>query len=152
MDPIQGLIGARVVGCDSLPDERHAASVEMDGRSYPWWRWADIVEPEPGTEVWARFADQFYAGKAAVTHRDRVTFVGPDGEPSFFMAVLAKVAKQARLSARELPERVLTARRDDYGFALNFDDVDHETPAPAGAKYVVGRDRLSPAGVAVWVR
>ena len=76
---VSALIGARVRTFDTLPDGG-AGTVRGAGKTHTWSTWAHLLDPDPGTEVLASYADQFYAGTAAaVTRRlgkGSVTYVG----------------------------------------------------------------------------
>jgi len=152
--PILPLIGAAIDGYDSLP-EVATAHVAFDSHSrYAWGVWGDLIQPNPGTEVLARYADQFYAGTAAVTTRShgrgRVTYSGVYGEQPFHDALVKKLAELSGLHHAPLPNRVSVYRRGPYTICLNYTDKSVEAPAPAGVTYVVGSSRIEPAGVAVW--
>lgn len=152
--PIHDLVGARITGYDSLPEETFGV-VEMNGAKHKWGAWGDQAQPEAGTEVWATYADQFYAGTAAVTHAWRgkgsVTFVGPVDSDSLAEAVTEKVLSMAGVGVSKVPApSVRVHRLGEITVALNFSPEAVEAPAPLGAKFVVGERRIPPAGVAVW--
>ena len=151
--PVRPLIGADVTGYDALPADV-VGRVDFDGRTFGWTWWGDQLEPHAGTEVLGRYADQFYAGAAAVTRCRRgagsVTYCGPVGSAELADAVMARVAADVGLAVVALPHRVRVRRRGPYTVALNYADTAHPTPAPAGAVYAVGGPTLPPAGVAVW--
>lgn len=153
--PIWELIGAKVLMNDMLPAD-YKAKVAMDGNTYEWNNWADIAEPMPGTAVWATFADQYYAGRAAVTHRKlgkgSVTFVGPDTDDGALeKATLNKLYKEAGIAVLNLPEHLVMEYRDGFGVALNYHSTQNvEVPLPANAKILIGEKNLKPAGVLVW--
>jgi beta-galactosidase len=80
-EPIYRLIGAAIPSYDVLPPPVKG-KVMYRGLPYEWGSWGDILEPNPGTSVIARYGDQFYARKAAaVTHslgKGTVTYIGVD--------------------------------------------------------------------------
>ena len=109
----------------------------------------------PRTKVLAKYADQFYAGAAAVIQCRRrnggaVTYCGVHGEQSFTDALMEKLAAQAGLTTTPLPSRVQLIRRGPYRVLLNYQDTIFNAPAPRGARFVVGSRRVDPAGVAIW--
>jgi beta-galactosidase len=154
--PILPLIGASIDGYDSLRDDRFG-EIEFAGQMYRWGVWGDQVMPNSGTEILATYADQFYAGAAAVTRRKlgegSVTYFGVFSEQPLVDAVVESLAKSIghrHLEARLVPNRVQVLRRGPYRIALNYQDQPAPTPAPASAKYVIGSAKLGPADVAVW--
>jgi beta-galactosidase len=152
--PIHDLIGARVIGYDALPEETFG-TVEMSGKHHKWGAWGDQVQPDAGTEVWACYVDQFYAGTPAVTHAWRgkgsVTFVGPVDAESLAEAVMEKVLPMAGISLQRVPaSNVRIHKLGAITVMLNFSPTAAEAPAPAAAKFLVGERRVPPAGVAVW--
>lgn len=153
-DAISKLIGAKIVMNDMLGSNK-TATVSFDGKSYKWNTWGDMLEPASGTEVWARFADQFYAGKPTVVHRKlgkgTVTYVGTDtGDGKLEKEVLKKVFETAGVAVSELPEGVMVNWRDGFWVACNYSSSNVTLNIPASAKIIFGTKELTPAGVAVW--
>src|SRR3954468_7581256 len=106
---IQPIVCAEVEAYDSLPEDV-VGHVELDGHKYPWGVWGDLLYAAPGTKVLAKYADQFYAGAAAVTQCKQgtatITYCGVYADHSFTDALLERVAKQAELQTHMLPPRV----------------------------------------------
>jgi beta-galactosidase len=154
--PILPLIGASIDGYDSLRDDRFG-QIKFEGKSYAWGVWGDQVTPGSGTETLATYADQFYAGAAAVTRRrlggGTVSYFGVFSEQPLvdaFVESLARIIGSNRLAPRTVPGRVQVLRRGPYRIALNYQDQPVAAPAPASAKFLVGSAKLAPADVAVW--
>lgn len=152
--PMYDLVGARTTGYDSLPEETFA-TVDMGGAKHKWGAWGDQVQPEAGTEVWATYADQFYAGMPAVTHAWRgkgsVTFVGPVDSDSLADAVMERVLPMAGVGVTKVPApNVRVHKLGGVTVLLNFSPDAVECPAPKSAKLLIGERRVPPAGVAVW--
>jgi beta-galactosidase len=151
--PIQPLIGGSIEAYDGLP-QGSLGQVELDGKKYPWGVWGDLLYGEPETKTIARYADQFYAGAAAVIqHRYQgglVTYCGVFGEESFTDALAERLAAQAKLPVTPLPARVHLVRRGPYRILLNYTTAAVEAPAPARTRFVVGTRKVEAAGVAVW--
>jgi len=153
-EPIYGLIGAAIPKYDVLPEGRNGKVIAA-GREYEWGSWADIIEPRPGTEVLASYADQFYKGSAAATsHRlgkGRVVYIGVDSLNGEMEADLLRTvygpggAKPARL-----PLNFMVDWRDGFWVATNFTDNDQTIPAPPDAKILAGSRTIPPGGVAIW--
>jgi beta-galactosidase len=150
---IHPLIGAEVEAYDSLPEDVFG-EVELDGQKHQWGVWGDLLYAAPGTKVVAKYADQFYAGAAAVTQCRHataiVTYCGVFADQGFTDALLAHVAKQAELTTQSLPPRVHLLRRGGYRVLLNYQDQAITAPAPEKAKFLIGSKQVLPAGVAVW--
>ncbi len=154
--PILPLIGASIEGYDSLRDDRFG-QIRFEGKTYPWGVWGDQIAPKAGTEVLATYADQFYAGAAAVTRsrlgQGTVSYFGVCSEGPLvdaFVESLAKSIGSERLRSKTLPSRVQVLRRGPYRIALNYQDQPVKAPAPASAKFLIGSARMAPADVAVW--
>jgi len=151
--PILPLIGGSIEAYDGLP-QGSLAMIEQDGKKYPWGVWGDLLYGEPETKTIAKYADQFYAGAAAVTqHRYQgglVTYCGVFGEETFTDALAERIATQAKLPITPLPPRVQILRRGAYRILLNYTTGAVEAPAPARTRFVVGTRKVEAAGVAVW--
>lgn len=152
--PIYDLIGAKVPFYDLLPDSVQG-TIKFANTTYKWNNWGDILEAQPGTEVWATYSNQYYAGKAAVTNRKlgkgTVTFVGPDTDDGFLEKnVLAKVYQQAGIATDNLPDGIMLDWRDGFWVGVNYSGKPYNVPVAAGAKVLVGEKLLKPASVVVW--
>jgi beta-galactosidase len=153
-EPIYSLIGAKVPFYDLLPDSVQGTA-KLGSMTYKWNNWADVLEAQPGTEVWAAYANQYYSGKAAVTHRKlgngTVTFVGPDTDDGLLEKnVLSKVYQRAGIATDNLPEGVMLDWRDGFWVGVNYSGNSYTIPLPAGKKVLVGDKILRTASVTVW--
>lgn len=151
--PILPLIGGSIEAYDGLP-QGTLAQVEMDGKKYPWGIWGDLLYGEPETKTIAKYADQFYAGAAAVIQNryqgGLVTYCGVFGEEAFTEALAERIATQSKLPITLLPPRVQLLRRGAYRILLNYTTSIVEAPAPPKTRFVVGTRKVEAAGVAVW--
>lgn len=153
--PIWDLIGAKVDYFDQLPSAVEA-HVAFDGRSYTWNVWGDILTPTTSdTEVWASYADQFYAGKPCVVKhtlgKGSVYYVGVWSESKELeKQILRKIYTENGATILDQPDYVFTEFRDGYWVTVNYTSKTVEAPAPAGAAFVIGTRSVAPAGVAVW--
>jgi beta-galactosidase len=69
----------------------------------------------------------------------------------FIEALMEKLAAQAGLTTTAMPSsRVQYIERGAYGVLLNYQDKPVDAPAPRGARFIVGGERVEPAGVAIW--
>ncbi len=153
-EPIYDLIGAKIPFYDLLPDSV-TGTIKAGTQNFGWNNWADVLEADKGTEVWATYSNQFYAGKAAVTHRrlgrGTVTFVGPDTDDGQLeKTVLAKVYQQAGIATDNLPDGVMLDWRDGFWVGVNYSGNAYNVPIPSTAKILIGSKTLKPADVVVW--
>jgi len=151
---VSELIGADIPMFDQMPVDQFA-KVSFDGKTYEWNNWADILEPTTNTSVWATYSDQFYAGKAAVVHRQigqgSVTYIGCDTDNGLLeKEVLKKVYKSAGLPSIELPEGINMQWRDGFWVAINYSSDAVKLEIPENAQIIFGSRELKPAGVVVW--
>jgi beta-galactosidase len=153
-EPIHNLIGGKVSFYDLLPDSVQG-SVTAGVRRYQWNNWADILEPFQGTEIWATYTNQYYAGKAAVIHRKlgkgTVTYIGPDTDNGALEKdILKKVYQRAGIGVMDLPEGVIMEWRDGFWVAVNYGEKSFTLPIPATSKILIGSRVLGTAKVTVW--
>jgi len=152
---IYPLIGARIPFYDLLPVGVNGR-VKADGKEYAWGSWGDIVEPDEGTEVLARYADQFYAGRpAAVTHKlgkGTVTYIGVDTlDGELERALMHRVYESAGAAPANLDPNFLVEWRDGFWVATNFTSKAESIPAQAGAQILVGQREVPPGGATIWI-
>ena len=152
--PIYGLAGLKGLFYDHLPQNYHG-NIEMDGKSYKWNNWADVLTPAPSTEVWAGYADQFYKGSAAVTHRrlgkGTVTYIAADTDDAALEEdVLRRLYSEAGVKVENLPEGVIKEWRDGFSIVLNYRSDAVSIDIPADAEIILGGRELGPAGVVIW--
>jgi beta-galactosidase len=153
-EPIYKLIGGKISFYDLLPDTVFG-TIKMNRKNYKWNNWADIITPDPGTEVWARYTNQYYAGRAAVMSRKlgkgTVTYIGPDTDDgSLEKAVLQKVYQRAGIAVRNLPDGVMLEWRDGFWVGVNYSPKPYTVPLSAKDKILIGTQILKPADVIVW--
>jgi len=152
--PIYDLIGAKIPFYDLMPDTVKG-TIKMGVKDYTWNNWGDVIDPMPGTSVWATYSNQYYAGKAAVISRKlgkgTVTFVGPDTDDGALeKEVLRKVYTDAGIGLQNLPEGVILEWRDGFWVGVNYGAKPYLVPLKAGAKILIGKQLLNPADVLVW--
>ena len=153
--PIYDLIGAAIPRYDVLPDGRNATVTTGAGKSYQWGAWGDLLEPRPGTETLAKYADQFYKGTAAVTWhalgKGHVAYIGVDSLGGEFEAdMLKQIYEKAGVKTASLPLDFMVDWRDGFWVATNFTDHEQSVPAAAGAKMMIGTANVAPGGVTIW--
>lgn len=151
---IDTLIGGHIAFYDVLPSDKWG-TIKVGNDSFKWNDWADILEPNRGTEILASYSNQFYSGKTAATYnmqgKGSVTYIGPatdDGK--FEKNILQKVYSRAGLETVLLPEGLIVEYRNGFGIAINYSSTEVEVPIPANAWIVIGNSKLNTADVVVW--
>lgn len=152
--PILNLIGAKIPMFDLIPNSIYG-KMEAFGKSYDWNNWGDVLEPNSGTETWGTYTSQFYAGKAAITHRKlgkgTVTYIGVDSDDGQIeLDILKKLFETVKIPFRQVPYGVNMQWREGFYFATNTSSVTVQLPVPNGTKFIIGSSSLKPAEVAVW--
>lgn len=153
-EPIYELAGIKELFYDHLPSSEYS-KVSFEDKNYTWNNWADVLSADKDIETWAEYKDQFYAGKAAVTHKKlnkgSVTYIGIDSDDGKLeKAVLKKVYDLAGAKTEDLPEGVVIEWRDGFWVGLNYNSDPQEIPIPNNAKILIGEKKLQPTGVVVW--
>lgn len=152
--PIKPLIGADIDFFDMLvPDT--TGTVTSGKLKFKWNVWAEILDPETGTEVLASYADQYYSGKAAaVTHKSgkgTVTYIGVATQDGLFERFLVReVYKRANVAIEDLPRGVYHEWRDGFNIAVNYTDKPFNLQMQEGAEILIGSNPLKPADAIVW--
>jgi beta-galactosidase len=152
--PIYKLIGAQIDSYDLLmphsPDH-----VSFNGNRYPWTSWGDLLKPGKGTDTWATYEGDFYAGTPAVisrrTGKGTVTYIGVDSKSGDLeKQVLTKLFRQQNIHIENYPEGIVVEFRDGFGIAMNYSDKVYQFNLPAKATILAGEKDIPPAGVLVW--
>lgn len=151
---IDNLTGNKVDFYDLLLPQ-DPGTVAMEGKSYPWNTWGEMLIPDKGTEVWANYTGEFYEGKPAVTMRHlakgTVTYVGVDSKDgSLEKDVLTKLYATLNIPVMNLPYGVTMEYRNGLGIVLNYSDKPYEFQLPKGSKVLVGDTTIPTAEVLVF--
>jgi beta-galactosidase len=152
--PIWKLIGAEIESYD-LPMPHVPNTVRFGSQGFLWSSWGDLLKPWEGTDTWATYQDDFYAGTPAVVSRrlgkGTVTWVGVDTRSGQLeKLVLARLFDERGIGIESYPEGVVVEYRDGFGIALNYSDKEYAMSLPAGAEVLVGDTKLETADVLVW--
>lgn len=152
--PIYPLIGAEIPFFDLLLDDGKG-EVTMNATAYAWNAWGDVLKPAAGTESIAKYANQFYAGQSAVTHRKlgkgSVTYIGvhtKDGKLE--RDVVREIYKRAGIATEDYPAGVHVNWRDGFWVAVNYTSSPANITLPIGAEVLLGTSPLKSADVLVW--
>ena len=152
--PIYRLIGARELYFDHLPGNQWA-SVEMDGKRYPWNNWGDVIATDGTSHVWASHADQFYKGMAAVLNKrigkGQVTYIGIDSDSGELERDVMRKVYTGKGEVFDLPEGVILEWRDGFWVGMNYTSEPYTFDIPHSANILIGKPELHPAEVVVWM-
>ena len=152
--PMWKLFGAEVLSYDLLmphsPDQ-----IKFNNQEFVWTSWGDLLKPNKGTETWATFEGDFYAGTPAVVSRKlgkgTVTYIGVDSkEGDLEKQVLTKLYKQQGIPVENYPEGIMVEYRDGFGIAMNYSDKVYEMNLPANTEILFGTKAMKTADVLVW--
>jgi beta-galactosidase len=152
--PILDLIGAKISFYDDLPGQL-TGKVSAGDQTYDWGSWAEILEPNEGTEALAKYTDQYYAGGVAAVTRNlgsgTVTYIGVDTIAGNLEAQLIHdVFARAGVAVEQYADGFLVDWRDGFWVATNFTGEAQSIDAPADVKPLIGDRQVPPAGVTVW--
>lgn len=153
---LKDLAGIKMQFFDMMPEDRYA-KVTFSGKNYEWNNWAEVMDPEPGTNVLATYLDQFYKNSAAVTQKKSgkgtVTYIGVETDAFRLEREILKDVFQKKLNRtiEELPDGLDICYRDGFFVALNFHSSEtRSVKVPEKAKILIGDKELKPCGVLVW--
>jgi len=152
--PIYKLIGAEIESYD-LPMPQSVDSVRFEGKPYPWTSWGEILNPDKGTETWAKYEGDFYAGRSAVISgkfgNGTVTYIGLDSKSGDLeREVLRRLFHESGVKAETYPPGIIVEYRDGFGIALNYSDQNFQMKLPASTEIIFGDESIPQAGVLVW--
>jgi beta-galactosidase len=153
-EPIYSLIGAEVSFFDLLLDDGKG-QVQINDVTSVWNAWGDVLKPLAGTETLAKYADQYYAGQAAVTYRrlgkGSVTYIGTHTQDGRLeKAALREVYKRAGMAIENYQEGVYLDWRDGFWVAVNYSSRSAQLTLPRNAEILLGSNPLKPAEVLIW--
>lgn len=136
-----------------LPED--PGKVVMDGKTYTWNTWGEILKPGKDSKVLATYTDEFYEGKPAVTTRKigkgTLTYIGVDShDGALEKDVLKKMYSDFGIPVMDLPYGVTMEYRNGFGIVLNYGDQPYEFTLPKGAKALIGNETIPTAGVLVF--
>ncbi len=151
---INGLIGGEIQSFDMMPPH-HKGQVELDDRLYAWNTWGERIKPDKGTEILARYADQFYQGDVCCLKNNlgkgTIWYIGVDTEAGDLeKEIIRKMYTKNGISVEDYPEGVLVYWRSGFMIAVNYSSENYQIDTSAGAKFIIGDAVLAPADVAVW--
>jgi len=148
------LVGGEMEFYDLL-QESYPDFVSHDNKDYEWFTWGEIFKPSAGTEVWATYKGDFYAGKASVIHRNygkgSVTYIGADTKTGELeKEILKKLYKKANTAILDLPEGILLEYRNGLGIAISYSDKPYNFPLEKDKQILLGNKLMNTTDVLIW--
>jgi beta-galactosidase len=136
-----------------LPEE--PGKVVMDGKTYTWNTWGEILKPGKDSQVWATYIDEFYEGKPAVTTRKlgkgTITYIGVDSKDGAMeQDLLKKLYTHLNIPVMDLPYGVTLEYRNGLGVVLNYSDKPYQFKLPSKSQVLIGETNIPTAGVLVF--
>ena len=136
-----------------LPED--SGKILMDGKTYTWNTWGEILKPGKDSQIWATYTDEFYEGKPAVTTRKlgkgTVTYIGVDSTDGVLEKdLLKKLYAQLNIPVMDLPYGVTVEYRNGLGIVLNYADRSYHFNLPKGAEVLIGEQEIPTAGILVF--
>ena len=136
-----------------LPED--PGKILMDGKTYIWNTWGEILKPGKDSQIWATYTDEFYEGKPAVTIRKlgkgTITYIGVDSTDGVLeKEILKKLYTQLNIPVMDLPYGVTVEYRNGLGIVLNYADEAFNFKLPEGAEVLIGKQTIPTAGVLVF--
>jgi beta-galactosidase len=115
---------------------------------YPVTRWLEHIESDLAPLAVTR------TGRGVWYQKARVQYLAAWPDSALLDAAMRAAAREQGLACLDLPDDLRLRRRGDTIFAINYgpdpiDLADHVPDLPKGA-FVLGEQRLAPAGVAAW--
>ena len=152
--PIYSLIGAKIDFYDLLLPET-PDTIRFDNKPYTWTNWGEILNPQPGTEIWGTYEGDYYTGRPGVIFRKlgkgTVTYVGVDSRNGDLEeAVLEKLYDRLKIGIEHLPVGVHIEYRDGFGIAVNYSDKTEKLPLSPDTQFLIGSSDIPTAGVSVF--
>ena len=152
--PIYNLIGAKIESYD-LPMPQSIDSVRSEGRPFAWTSWGEILNPNIGTQTWAKYEGDFYAGSSAAISRKlghgSVTYIGVDSKSGDLeLEMLRRLFHESGIAIENYPAGIIAEYRDGFGIAMNYSDQNYELKLPDSAEIIFGEKSIPQGGVLVW--
>ncbi|CAM3417177.1 beta-galactosidase [Marinicrinis lubricantis] len=131
MEPLPGPLaktaGIQVEEYDPIGTHVHTLTMN-DDKSYTCTQWCDVIKPVTAETI-AAYADDFFAGKPAVTVHPvgsgKVIYIGTQPEEAFFVDLFQALMEESGIQRfKDLPDGVQISvrqkRNEQYLFVLNL--------------------------------
>ncbi|MDR5752875.1 MULTISPECIES: beta-galactosidase [unclassified Caballeronia] len=106
--------------------------------------WRDFIECGEGVQVDARFAD----GHPAIVSHGSMTYLASLFDDAYTQQVFERIAGQAGLAPRRLPEGVRVSRRGSLTYVFNYGREPYRIDE--AARFVAGQQDVPPQGVSIY--
>ena len=123
-----------------------ARTVQWGNQQFSCDTWVEHLEVDAGVETLAAFAD----GKSALVRKGGRHYLACWPSKSLLEEALKHLLNQANLPVTPLHDDVRVRRRGAISFAFNFGSEPRSAPAPSGARFLLGGERIAPYDVAAW--
>ena len=143
---LRALIDLRVPRVESLRPGAECG-VQLGREQHVCTRWRETLEPGPGVQVLARFAD----GTAALVRQGRTRYLAGWFSAELQRKVLEQAALDAGLAPVRLPPGLRIRRRGGLLFAFNYSDRSHRLQVPH-AEWLLGGATVPSHGLSVACR
>lgn len=141
---LRDLLPLRVLSVETLrPD--CPGTLEALGQIYDSGLWREVIEAD-GCDVLGTYED----GTPALVRSGRTHYLATLTDAAFTTALFADLCKQTGVVTHTLPDTLRIRRRGKLTFAFNYAEVPVQTPAGAGARFILGSATIGPRDLAVW--
>lgn len=142
---LQALVPMRITRVESLRPGI-ARTVAWGNQQFSSDTWIEHVEAGEGVETLATFED----GKPALLRQGRRHYLAAWPSKQLREATLKHLLNLANISPLQLHDDIRIRRRGALTFAFNFGRESQPVPAPKGARFILGGDRIAPHDICVW--
>jgi beta-galactosidase len=142
---LQSVLPLRITRVESLRPGL-TRTVSWGNQQFSSDTWIEHVEMGEGVEALAKFED----GRPALMRRQNRHYLAAWPSKQLREASLKHLLNLANIAPSPLPDDVRIRRRGALTFAFNFGCETQAAPAPSGARFVLGSDRIAPYGIAAW--
>ncbi|MBI1212878.1 MAG: beta-galactosidase [Alphaproteobacteria bacterium] len=142
---LQSTLPVRITRVESLRPGV-TRSIVWGNRQFSCDTWIEHVEMGEGVEAIAKFED----GQPALIRAQRRHYLAAWPSKELREAALKHLLQLANIATSQLHDDVRIRRRGGLTFAFNFGRDTQIAPAPKGARFVLGSDRIAPHDVAAW--
>jgi len=123
-----------------------AGTVQYKDHEASWQIWREKIEPLEHCAVVARCDD----GVPALLRSGRTLYCAALPGDDLLGAIVEDLATEAGLATQALSPLVRLSRRGELHFAVNYGPGPEQTPAPPGARFLIGGPQTPAYGVSVW--
>ena len=141
---LRELVPVRLLSVETLRADC-PETISYGNHSYASVAWREAIDAGD-CDVLARYAD----GSAALVRRERYHYLATLTDDALLDALFAALFADVGVAVTPLPTAVRLRRRGPWTFALNYGDTAVVTPAPAGARFLLGGATIGAHDLAIW--